>query len=392
MADTKDILNFRVDRVNKIKSMYADEMSRKRRQDESPNYNTINYVNAAAVRSAMLSAISNREQVVEASKRLYVINPIYSAIINYMRDMFMWRYKVIPHKVYSKSKAKARKAINEEDFGMMYNLMLEVVDGLNIENKFPEILTQLYIQGSVYFTTFCDEDSLTINTIILPDKFCRRINETQFGTSVIEFDFSYFESLGLNNSELNDFFKGFPKEFKSCYNRYAKDSNMRWQALDPFFSSCLMQNELGIPTFFYLEGSILNFEQYQDNELERSDNLLKYIVVQKMPVYQDKLIFEMDEVAALHKSLRRIVDVGDKARLITTFGDVHVDRISDNDTSENQVLSKAFKSIFNNAGFNSGIFTDDSVTALKMSLVRDKGAVWNYIQQLVNFYNLTVNN
>ena len=151
-------------------------------------------------------------------------------------------------------------------------------------------------------------------------------------------------------------------------------------------------NPSSIPTYFYIYGGILDYEQYQDNELERNENALKYLVVHKMPVFQDQLIFEVDEVSAIHRSLRKIVDTGDKARLITTYGDVHVENIAQNDTTENQVLSKAFKAIFNNAGFNSGIFTSESVEALKMSLIRDKGMVWRYVQVFANFYNIAVNN
>ena len=45
--------------------------------------------------------------------------------------------------------------------------MLEAVDGLSIETKFPAMLSLLYINGAVYFTTFCDEESITIDTMLL---------------------------------------------------------------------------------------------------------------------------------------------------------------------------------------------------------------------------------
>lgn len=150
-------------------------------------------------------------------------------------------------------------------------------------------------------------------------------------------------------------------------------------------------NEYSIPTYFYILGGILNYEKYQDNELERNENLLKNIVVQTMPHYEDKLIFEVDEVKALHQSMRKKIDTKN-SKLVTTFGDIHVEQIAKNDTAENQVLSNAFKSIFNNAGFNNGIFTAESVTALKYSLIRDKGLVWKFIQALLNFYSITINN
>lgn len=115
-------------------------------------------------------------------------------------------------------------------------------------------------------------------------------------------------------------------------------------------------------------GSILDYERYQDNEIERSDNLLRYLVVHTIPHYENELLFEVDEVRALHQSLKKIIDDGDKARLITTYGDVHVDKVSDDDNVASEVLANAYKTVFNNAGFNASVFTSDSATSLKTEL------------------------
>lgn len=391
MAKTET--QFRKNRIDSLKNMYADDQSSRRRQDSRPNYQSTDYANAAAVRKTLWDSIGDPTSLVETSRKLYATNPIYASVINYLADMYTWNYKITPHKLYVKSKAKLKKKLKDDDFQLMYNLMLEVVDGLSIETKFPSLLTLLFITGSVYFTTYCDEENYAIDTILLPNKYCRKIGETQFGTAIIQLDMSYIDDLGGNSDELKKaFLDGFPVEFKKYYNAYKRDSKKRWATLDPRFSSAILLNDAAIPTFFYLYGGILDYEKYQDNELQRNENLLKYIVVQTMPHYEDKLIFEVDEVEALHKSLRRIVETNDKARLITTYGDIKVAKIAENDTSENEVLSKAFKAIFNNAGFNSAIFTAESVNALQMSLVRDKGFVWRYIQKLANFYNIAVNN
>lgn len=384
---------FRKNRIDKLKNMYADDQSSRRRQDNKPNYQATDYANAAAVRKALWDSIGDPASLVETSRKLYATNPIYASVINYLADMYTWNYKITPHKLYVKSKAKLKKKMKDDDFQLMYNLMLEVVDGLSIETKFPALLTLLFMTGSVYFTTYCDEENYAIDTILLPNKYCRKIGETQFGAAIIQLDMSYIDDLGGSSDELKKaFLEGFPIEFKKHYNTYKRDSKMRWATLDPRFSSAILLNDAAIPTFFYLYGGILDYEKYQDNELQRNENLLKYIVVQTMPHYEDKLIFEVDEVEALHKSLRRIVETNDKARLITTYGDIKVAKIAENDTSENEVLSKAFKAIFNNAGFNSAIFTAESVNALQMSLVRDKGFVWRHVQKLVNFYNIAINN
>lgn len=383
---------FKVNRVQKWKTLYSDDQSTRRRNNQTTSYHIGSYATASDVRRALAKGISDSDTLVQTSKQLYATNPIYAAVIDYLSNMYIWRYKVTPHRVYSKSKAKSKKQINEDEYRLIYNLMLEVVDGLSIETKFPALLSLLFTNGSVYFTTMCDEDSITIDTLLLEPKYCHKIAETQYGTAIIQFDFFYFDSLGLNDKALKEYLKSFPKEFASGYNKYKKDNDMRWQILDPRFSSGIMLNEVGLPRYLYLYGGILDYEKYQDNELKRNNNLLKYIVVHKMPHYEDQLIFEVDEVEAIHKSLKRIVETGDEARLITTWGDVHVDRISENDTSENQVLSKSFKAIFNNAGLNDGIFTSESVEGLKISLTRDRAMVWKYIKMILAFYSIAINN
>lgn len=373
--DDEKLTQFRKNRVKEIENMYADEPSTARRYNRSTSSGSTLPTSAKEVRTLLQQSFTNTDRAVKVSQNLYATNLIYANTIDYLCNMCMWRYKVTPHKVYANSKEKDKKPIKDDEYLLNYHLMLEVVDGLSIETKFPAILRNLFINGAVYFTTIINEESYTVDTLLLPSKYCRKIGETQYGTALIEFDCSYFQDVGLTEEQLKEYFKSFPKEFEKGYRKYLKDSNERWMELDPHFSSGLMLNDYGIPTYLYILGSILDYEKYQDNELERNENALKYIVVQTMPHYEDKLIFEMDEVKALHQSMKKVIDKGEKARLLTTFGTINVEKLADNDTVENQVLTKAFKAIFNNAGFNSNIFTSDSVTALKYSLIRDRGLV-----------------
>ena len=375
-TNKEQVSKFRVNRVNDLKDLYADETSRANRQNRTTTYSNTEPKTAAQVRKMLLDAISSKTDLVSASKELYITNPIYASVINYLANIFTWQYKVTPHKRYTKSKTKAKKKIKEDDYNIIYNTMLEIVDGLSIETIFPQLLTQLFITGSTFFTTYLDEESLTLTTMVLPEKYCRTVGQTQYGTYIIQFDCSYFTDLGYTETDLNTFLKSWPQEIVQGYKKYKRDAvNYRWVTLDGTTSSAVLLNEKGIPTLFYIYGGILDYEKYQDNELERNENLLRYLVVHTIPHYEDQLIFEVNEVKALHKSLKKIVDNGDKARLITTYGDVHVDKISDDDDTASQVLANAYKAIFNNAGFNASIFTSDSVTALEMALMRDKSFV-----------------
>ena len=371
---------------------YSDPASQARSQNRSPNVGRALPSTADEVRNELENAISSPKDIAQLSRKLYAINPRYASLINYRSNMYLWRYKITPHRIYTKSRAQSNRPISQDEFNSDYRLMLEAVDGLNIETKFPNLLRQLFINGAVYFTTVFNEEQVLIDTLLLPIDYCRKIGETQYGTSIIQFDRQYFDGLGLNASELKDYLATFPSEIQKDYRKYKKDATLRWQRLDPTYSSCLMTNEYGVPSFFYLYASILNYEQYQDNELERNENLLKYIVVQKMPIYQDKLVFEMDEVAALHNSRKSIIDRGDKSRLLTTYGDVSVQRIAEDESTQSDILAKALNSIYSNGGFNPTFFTGESVQALNRALIRDEGYVWQFVQQLTTFFNLAINN
>lgn len=225
---TNDVTKFRQNRVKDLKKLYSDDMSTLRANNQSARYRSGSYQNAAEVRKALEQGANGVKTLMETSRQLYSINPIYASVINYLADMYMWRYKVTPHKIYSKSKAKLKKKLKEEDFALIYNLMLEVVDGLSVENKFPSVLANLFISGSVYYTTYCDEETHAIDTILLGSEYCRKIGESQFGTNIIQFDFEYFNSFGFTKEQIKSYLKSFPKEFLSGYNKYLKDpSNNR---------------------------------------------------------------------------------------------------------------------------------------------------------------------
>lgn len=386
---TNQINKFEKERIKDLIKIYSDPTSAKLNFNKKSSLTWTDYASAVELRDAIKKAVSDKNVLVQSSANYYITNPIYATILNYLSNMFLWRYTVIPHKLYAGK--NSRKAAPKLD--KVYGEMMEIVEGTNLENKIPAELLQLFIEGSVYLTTYYDKESMTINTLLLPSKYCRKVGETQFGTSMIKFDYTYFNSIGLSAEEKEEFLLTFPEEMQEQYKAFKENTSInRWQQLDPHYSSCVLLNEKGIPNYVYALGSIINYETYSDNELQRNKNLLKYIVVHKMPLYQDQLIFETDEVAAIHRSLAKIISTSEDARLITTYGDVHIDQIAEDSTTENKVLENGYKSIYDNNGLNNTLFTGNSVEALKYSLRRDQAIVWSYVEQLMNFYNLAINN
>ena len=74
----KDIANFKINRVEEIKEMYADESSTNRRFNRTNASGRSQVTTAAGVRTLLQNAISNNTEAVKLSKQLYATNPIYA--------------------------------------------------------------------------------------------------------------------------------------------------------------------------------------------------------------------------------------------------------------------------------------------------------------------------
>ena len=375
--------NFKLTK-SKIKEMYKDDKGVKAKLNKNSTSSTSIDNDISTIRNGYYN-YNDLSRQWEYARDLYNFYPVFSNLIDSLSNMYLWRYTYIPRQV----KERAEKA----DFNEVYNLMGEVVDGISIENTFPAILTYMFIYGVTYVVTVKDTSSKTISTIKLPNKYCKMATLTQYGTYSFLFDFQYFDSLGLSAAELEQIWDLYPDDFKAMYDDYLKDrTNKRWQLIDPRYGVAFALNENAFPTKLNAIFSIKQYDTYLANELERSNQQLLKIISHKMPTWEDKLVVGIEEMAELHSSMSKVLLRNSNVRLLTTFGDIDVKSIGEDQTKENKTLSNAYDAIYNNSGENNNIYTGESAEALKYSLARDASIVWKYINEFVNFYNITINN
>lgn len=318
------------------------------------------------------------------SNEAYVFYPVYAAIVDYLSNMYLWRYTYVPRMTKESTGSKA-------DYKAIYQLMGEVVDGLSIETVFPLVLSQLFIDGAVYLLVYKSNRSKTLTTLTLPTKYCRISSQSQFGVLIYQFDFSYFDNLGLNSEELKVIFEFFPPEMKTMYERYLTDkTNLRWQVLDPKYAGAIACNKYGFPTQLRALVSLLQYDTYLNNEVERSNQQLDKIISHQMPTWEDKLIVDINEMRDLHTSIAKVLKKNKHVNLVTTFGEMDVLSIGQDETKENKTLTNAYNAIYNTSGHNPYLFSSED--AVETSLTRDETIVWKYVQQLMSLYNLVVNN
>ena len=379
----EQINNFKLTR-SKIREMYKDDQSVRRNVNKtttpSTNFGTLSLESLEAnFYNLTVDLQTQRKNSADA----YVFSPIYANIIDYYSNMFYWRYTYIPRKVKEK--------VNAADYAEMYALMGEVVEGICPETTFPMILTELMISGAVFLLTTKNTASKTITTLKLPYKYCRPTSISQYGTVIYQFDLSYFDSLGLSKTELEEIFNFYPKELKLLYSEYLTDKqNKRWRVLDPKYAGALIVNENGFPTRLRTLFSILRYEQYSENELARNSQQLDKIITHKMPTWEDKLVVGIEEMTELHASMAKVLTKNKHIRLLTSFGDIDVKSIGEDQTKENKTLNNAYNAIYDNSGLNHELFNGSQ--ALEMAHLRDKSTIWKYVQEIVNFYNMVINN
>ena len=341
------------------------------------------FVNGSYLDPYFRSPSASQSDARALSKTLYATNRIYQNVIDYLTNMFYWRSVVTPKRTGKKQK------LSNDDYKTNYNKMLEVVDGFNIRVLYPSILKQILIKGSVYLYAFADKSSKTVSMLLLPQDYCAPALQTPYGTTQILFDFTFFDKIATNEAERKVVFSLFPSEFETLYTEYKANNSKPVLPLNPKFSTCISMNEDGFPTLLSIFYDIIDYKTYKMNELDRNTNVLERLVTHEIDL--EKTHLEMPEVEELHSDLASIIN-GNGTTLVTSVGTLKVQQLQEEMGQENKALSNAYKSIYDNGGFNNALFTDSSDQSLKVSIARDKSLVWNLIEQLVNFYNLAANN
>ena len=325
----------------------------------------------------------NKQDILNISNYAYATDPNYANIMDYLGNMFMWRYYYFP--------VQKKESASEDAYKTSYELMTEIVDGLSIEITFPTIITKLLKDGAVYLYTVKNTSSKTISTISLNPVYCKPIMMSQYGTGIFQFDTKYFDDLGFRGEELETILEFFPKDLVKAYLEY-KNGGPQKIVLDGRYSTYLTLNDFGFASRLNVLKSLFDYNKYRANEVERSNAQLDRVMTHKIPSYENRLLFELPEIKSMHKGMSRSLGTNTRTKLITTFGDVQIHPLMAESRYSSETLEKGQQNIYRAAGINADLFSGKTKESLEYSLTKDHSILWKYIQQLVNFYNLTVNN
>ena len=184
-------------------------------------------------------------------------------------------------------------------------------------------LLELFKDGRVSLYAKGDNTSKTVSVIILPNDYCQPSVETQYGTTQVMFDFSFFDTIASSDEERKKVFELFTPEFEELY-KLSKEKTIRWLPLNPKFSTTISMNRLGFPTFLSIFYDLIDYKNYKMNELDRNTNSLERLVTQEIDI--EKTGIELPEIIDLHDSIAEKVD-GNGTTTITSAGKLDVKQV-----------------------------------------------------------------
>lgn len=330
----------------------------------------------------------NYDDMREISDFFYKTSGIYSRLCRYMAYLYRYDWMVTPYINQNSNSIKKEKIIDD------FNKVLLFLDNFQVKRFFGEVALKV-IRYGCYYGYLIQKDS-TLYVQELPPKYCR----TRFfvdGHPVVEFNMRYFDDLFTDSIQKMRILDLFPKEFKRGYilykegklpPDYAGDTS-GWYCLDP---TCVIKfniNDEDFPAFISVIPAIIDLDDAKGLDRRRMAQKLLRLIIQKMPIDKNgDLVFDVDEAQQLHNNAVRMVGDALGLEVLTTFADVDVADMSDNNNiNSNDELSKVERSVYNEAGVSQMQFNTDGNIALEKSILNDEASMYNLLVQFEAFLN-----
>ena len=236
------------------------------------------------------------------------------------------------------------------------------------------------IRDGVYYGIIMDfGDKFAIQK--LPPDYCR--NRYFSGADpIIELNLSFFDAYFANPAYKARILKTFPQEVQRAYVLY-KQGKLKgdypgdtscWVALDPAFTIKLSLNGDEFPPLAGVIPSIIDLDQAQELDRQKTMQQLLKIIIQKLPLDKNgDLIFDVDEARDIHNNavamLKRAVGID----VLTTFADIETVNTKDsNSVTTTDDLEKVERTVYNNSGVSHNLFNADGNTATNNSIKVDE--------------------
>lgn len=260
---------------------------------------------------------------------------------------------------------------DEESLLQDYEDACRFVRKMNLELNVFKLLVTAWREGIVYFQPYQDDDG-TMYLMPLDSQYCKVASVGYNGLLHVAFDFSFFRGTNAFYLDVWD------KEYQQKYNKFDKDSSLKWQELDTAraFKIDLADIDLVISPFASLFEGLIDLIDLQALVAVKDSLDIYKLLVMKIPLLNSS---NPDDLALNLNLAKKFFTLAQESLppeigLILSPG-MDVDSISfdKNATSDTNAIADSYQNLMEQTGI-SQIFDSSRLTgasSVKMSMLSD---------------------
>lgn len=343
-------------------------------------------------KNSVLRALADRdyETLREISKYFYATNGIYRRVCDYAAFMYRYDWYLEPEIFDTEVKATV---VNSD-----FSKILDYIDKSHLKKVCGDIAKKIIIEGAYYGYAVPTSDKIVIQE--LPINYCRsRYNVGDM--PAIEFNMRFFDEQFTDINYRLRVLELFPEEFKKGYVLYKKgklqpdyigDTFGSWYLLEPGNTIKFSLGPDDTPIFVNSIPQILDLDAAQDLDRRKQMQKLLKILIQKLPMDKNgDLIFDIDEARDIHNNAIEMLSRAIGVDVLTTFADISVEDMSDNNTTTTtDDLKKVERTVYNSLGISQNLFNTDGNLSLEKSILNDEATLRQIILQFEIFFDRLV--
>lgn len=325
-------------------------------------------------RTYIQNPTSNEKELRNMSNFLYRVSMPYRRFINYLSDIPLFYWNLIPA-------IDVTSTVNGDKILKNYYKMLQTLDNMSIPHEMRKILTTTIREGVFYGFIYEDKNSFFIHKLD-PD-YCK-IVEIEYGVYNFAFDFSFFDK----NKTYLDYMD---LSFTTAYNQYRNDTtNMRWQILDPERTICVKVDpdtpSPNVPLLVGLFEALLDLIDIRSLQRNKDEIQNYKLITMKIPAFDstkevDDFSIDMDTAVKFYNQLAGVVPDAVGVALTPMEIDTVDFKSDDDDTS---LIANYTHDVFDDSGIAKLLFNSDTTgsVGLEASVRVDSAMVWKLVEYI----------
>lgn len=327
----------------------------------------------ADYRSYIENPANNEKNLREMSRFFYRVSTPYWRLIQYYSQLHLFYWTITPHLDFTGT-VKQDKILKD------YYKVLQFLVNMNLEHEMRKALTSVFKDGVFYGFVYNTNDSFYIDPFD-PD-YCQ-IAGVEDGSYTFNFNFKYYDQHPILLESID-------KSLTSQYNKYKNGSAEQWQLIDPQRSICIKANEENaleiLPPLIGIFEDLMDLIDYKALIRNREEIMNYKMVIQKIPHRNnsgkvDDFEIDMDTAEAFHAQMQAIVPESVGVGLSPM--DIETVEFKQDD-SDVDILAKAVRTIFDDAGTSLMLFNSDKSgsVGLDASIRTDEAMVFSMVRQI----------